>query len=84
VVLISGGGTGLGLAIGRCMVSAGARVILAGRRGAVLKAAAAAIGSQAGFVVCDVSRFKDATRAVARAEVPFGPITILVNNAGTI
>jgi NAD(P)-dependent dehydrogenase (short-subunit alcohol dehydrogenase family) len=82
VALISGGGTGLGLAIGRCMVSAGARVILAGRRGAVLKAAAAAIGSRAGFVVCDVSRFKDAARAVARAEVPFGPITILVNNAG--
>jgi gluconate 5-dehydrogenase len=82
VALISGGGTGLGLAIGRCMASAGAKVILAGRRAAVLKESAAVIGSQAGFVVCDVTRFKESARVVAKAEAPFGPITILVNNAG--
>ena len=82
VALISGGGTGLGLAIGRCMVSAGAKVILAGRRAAVLKEAAAALGPEAGFVVCDVTRFKAAPRVVSRAEALFGPITILVNNAG--
>jgi gluconate 5-dehydrogenase len=82
VALISGGGTGLGLAIGRCMVSAGAKVILAGRRAAVLKEAAAALGPEAGFVVCDVTRFKDAPRVVSRVEALFGPITILVNNAG--
>lgn len=82
VALISGGGTGLGLAIARCMASAGARVVLTGRRAAVLKEEAAAIGPQAGFVVCDVTRFKDAARVVARAQALFGPITILVNNAG--
>jgi gluconate 5-dehydrogenase len=82
VALISGGGTGLGLAIGLCMVSAGAKVILAGRRAAVLKEAAAAVGPQAGFVVCDVTRFKDAPRVVSRGGSFFGPITILVNNAG--
>ncbi len=80
--LITGGGTGLGLAIARCMVWAGARVILAGRRAAVLKEAASAIGPQAGAVACDVTRFKDAARVVARAGALFGPITILVNNAG--
>ena len=82
IALITGGGTGLGLAIAQCMALAGARVILAGRRAAVLKEAAAAIGPQAGFVVCDVTRFKDAAKVVARAEALFGPITILVNNAG--
>jgi gluconate 5-dehydrogenase len=82
IALITGGGTGLGLAIGRCMASAGARVVLAGRRAAVLKQAAATIGPQADFVVCDVTRFKEAPRVVARAEALFGPITILVNNAG--
>jgi NAD(P)-dependent dehydrogenase (short-subunit alcohol dehydrogenase family) len=82
IALITGGGTGLGLAIGRCMGSAGARVILAGRRAGVLKEAAAAIGPQAGFVVCDVTRFKAAPMVLARAEALFGPITILVNNAG--
>ena len=40
IALITGGGTGLGLAIARYMASAGARVILAGRRAAVLKEAA--------------------------------------------
>jgi NAD(P)-dependent dehydrogenase (short-subunit alcohol dehydrogenase family) len=82
VALITGGGTGLGLAMARCMAMAGARVILAGRRAAVLEAAAADIGPQAGFVVCDVTRLKDAPRIVARAAALFGPITILVNNAG--
>ena len=64
------------------MASAGAKVILAGRRVEVLREAAAAIGPPAGFVVCDVTRFKDAVRVVARAKALFGPITILVNNAG--
>jgi gluconate 5-dehydrogenase len=82
VALITGGGTGLGLAIARCMASAGARVVLAGRRASVLREAAAAIGPQAGSVVCDVTRFKDAARVVAKAEALSGPITILVNNAG--
>jgi gluconate 5-dehydrogenase len=82
VALITGGGTGLGLAIGRCMAAAGAKVVLAGRRAAVLKEAVASIGPQAGSVVCDVTRFKDATRVVARAGALFGPITILINNAG--
>jgi len=82
VALITGGGTGLGLAIARCMASAGARVVLAGRRPAVLKQAVAALAPRAGFVVYDVTRFKDAPRAVAKAEALFGPISILVNNAG--
>jgi NAD(P)-dependent dehydrogenase (short-subunit alcohol dehydrogenase family) len=79
---ITGGGTGLGLAIARRMASAGARVVLAGRRAALLQTAAAAIGPQAGVAVCDVTRVKGAPKVVARAEARFGPITILVNNAG--
>jgi NAD(P)-dependent dehydrogenase (short-subunit alcohol dehydrogenase family) len=80
--LINGGGTGLGLGIGRCMASAGARVVLAGRRASELKAAAEGIGVQAGYVVCDVTRFKEAPKVIARADALFGPVTILVNNAG--
>ncbi len=80
--LITGGGTGLGFAIARFMASAGAKVILTGRRVAVLKGAAGAIGPQASLVACDVTRVKDAPKVVARAEALFGPITILVNNAG--
>lgn len=80
--LITGGGTGLGLAIARAMAAGGARVILAGRRAPLLEEAAAGIGPQAGFIPCDVKRFEDAANAVARAQSLFGPITILVNNAG--
>ncbi len=80
--LITGGGSGLGLAIARCMAAAGARVILAARRAAVLEAAAAGIGPRAGYVVLDVTRFKDAPGVVAKAQALWGPITILVNNAG--
>jgi len=82
VALITGGGTGLGLAIAHCMAAAGAAVVVAGRRAAVLKTAVAEMGPRAGSVVCDVTRSKDAGRVVARAEALFGPITILVNNAG--
>lgn len=80
--LITGGGTGLGLGIGRCMASAGARVVLAGRRASELKAAAEGIGVRAGYVVCDVTRFKEAPKVIAGADALFGPVTILVNNAG--
>jgi NAD(P)-dependent dehydrogenase (short-subunit alcohol dehydrogenase family) len=82
IALITGGGSGLGLAIAHGMVRAGARVVLAGRRAAALEAAAAVIGPQAAFVVCDVTRAKNASRVVAKAETIFGAITILVNNAG--
>jgi len=82
VALITGGGTGLGLAIARRMALAGAKVVLAGRRRTVLKDAAAKIGPQSGSVVCDVTRVKSMGRVVATAEALFGPITILVNNAG--
>lgn len=80
--LITGGGTGLGLAIAQCVALAGANVILVGRRAYVLKTAVEGIGPQAGFVVSDVTRVRDASKTVARAEARFGPITILVNNAG--
>lgn len=82
VALVTGGGTGIGLAIARAMATAGARVVLASRRAELLQAAADEIGPQAAVVSCDVTEFTEAPHVAARAEKPFGPITILVNNAG--
>jgi len=82
VALVTGGGTGLGLAIARRMALAGAKVVLAGRRADVLKVAAANIGPQAGSVLCDVTRLSGAAKVVAKAAALFGPISVLVNNAG--
>ena len=82
VALITGGGTGIGLAIATAMAAAGAKVILASRRMDVLRSAARGIGAAAGVVQCDVAKANQAGKAVAKAEALFGPVTILVNNAG--
>lgn len=81
--LITGGGSGLGLGMARCMVEAGARVVLAGRTEAVLREAAASLGGNAFWVVHDVTDTARTSEAVARAEAAAGaPVSILVNNAG--
>ena len=82
--LITGGGSGLGFGIAQCMAQAGAKVVLVGRREAVLKEAAAKIGRLASFVPADVTRLDGADELVNRASQGAGgsPITILVNNAG--
>ena len=81
--LVTGGGSGIGLAIARCMIEAGAQVVLAGRREALLVEAAKTLGSAARYVVHDVTQLEAAPQLVQQAEAAAGkPISILVNNAG--
>lgn len=81
--MITGGGTGLGFGIAQCFASAGANVVLVGRRQPELARAAAAIGARAGFVVHDITQLERAADLVREAEKVFGaPVSILVNNAG--
>lgn len=80
--LITGGGSGLGLAIAQCMVAAGARVALAGRRREVLLEACAQLGPQAEPFVYDVTDTDGAPAFVARVAETLGGLDILVNNAG--
>ena len=76
VVLITGGGTGLGRAMADCMVVAGARVVLLGRRRAPLQQSVAELGDYAAWVEHDVT---DAPRRrVAGRREPFGAVTVLV------
>ena len=82
VALITGGGTGLGLAMAQCMAEAGAQVVIVGRRAATLKQAAETIGANAGFLCCDVTQHEELPKLVAIIKKQFGPVTILVNNAG--
>jgi gluconate 5-dehydrogenase len=82
VALITGGGTGLGLGMARCFVSAGARVILVGRRKAELAKACSELGSNAFPLEGDVTKLEEAPALATRAEKVAGPLTILVNNAG--
>lgn len=80
--LITGGGTGIGLGIARCMVEAGARVVLVGRRSEPLREAAEALGAGCYYETFDVTRLEEAGELVERVRARCGPLTILVNNAG--
>ena len=82
LALITGGGTGLGLAIAQCFIEAGARVVIAGRRQAVLDTALEQLGPAAHSRVFDVVDFAGADDLLASIEREIGPVSILVNNAG--
>lgn len=82
--LVTGAGSGIGAAIARSLVEAGARVTLAGRRSEPLQALSAELGADrtsiiSGFDVTDAAAIE--TR-LKQAREKFGPVTILVNNAG--
>ena len=81
-VLITGGGSGLGFGMASCFSAAGAQVVVAGRREAVLKEAVGRLGPSARYRVYDVTEGDKAERLVSSLEEDLGPITVLVNNAG--
>jgi NAD(P)-dependent dehydrogenase (short-subunit alcohol dehydrogenase family) len=82
LALITGGGSGLGLAMARALAMSGASVVLAGRREDLLRDAAKAIGAQAHYVGHDVNKLQEAAALVDKVTQRFGPVTILINNAG--
>lgn len=80
--LITGGGSGIGFDIARCMVAAGAEVIITGRREQPLRDAVTTLGEQAQYRVNDVTERDSLESLVDGIEQAYGPIDILVNNAG--
>ena len=82
VTLVTGGGTGLGRAAASELAGCGARVVIAGRREAVLAQTAAEIGPAASFVAGDVREPADAQRIVRGCLERHGRLDVLVNNAG--
>ncbi|MEM9418586.1 MAG: SDR family oxidoreductase [Planctomycetota bacterium] len=83
VALVTGGGTGIGLAIAQCMIDAGAKVCISGRRADVIEQAASQLGPNAHGVVGDVNSPEGRAAMIRGAKEKFGqPITLLVNNAG--
>lgn len=82
IALVTGGGTGLGLAMTKCLLAAGARVAIVGRRQTVLDEAVAALGSQVTSIVGDVNDLESAPALIRKVQERVGPPTILVNNAG--
>ena len=83
VALITGAARGMGECTARLMVSRGAKVVL----GDILpevKDVAASLGDDAIAVTLDVTDEQQWKDAIAAAELAFGKITILVNNAGVL
>ncbi|MGV3560156.1 SDR family NAD(P)-dependent oxidoreductase [Larkinella arboricola] len=82
LALITGGGTGIGFDIARCMVQAGATVVITGRREEPLREAVGQLGETAHYFVNDVANLEGLDGLVEQIETTLGPIDILVNNAG--
>lgn len=79
--LVTGGGTGIGAAIAAVLASEGAAVTVAGRRLAPLEAVCRQL-PQAQPIVADVTRESDCTTLVQSAAARYGPVDIVVANAG--
>jgi len=84
VALVTGASSGLGSHFAEVLAANGAKVVLAARREDRLAALAASIGANAQMVSLDVTDKGAITSAFDRAEAAFGPVTILVNNAGIV
>ncbi|MCC8249597.1 SDR family NAD(P)-dependent oxidoreductase [Saccharothrix luteola] len=84
VAIVTGASSGLGVAFAKGLAEAGADVVLAARRVDRLKDTARLVegaGRRALIVQADVAQ-PDDCREVARAAAEFGPVHVLVNNAG--
>jgi NAD(P)-dependent dehydrogenase (short-subunit alcohol dehydrogenase family) len=80
--LVTGGGQGIGAAIARLLVARGANVTVLGRKLETVQALAAEQPERRHAVSADVSDAEQVQAAFASARQRFGPITILINNAG--
>lgn len=85
VAWVTGAGTGIGESAALLLAQAGAKVVLTGRRKALLDQVAATITQQGGTARVEAGDLMDHATApaiVSRIDQAFGRLDILVNNAG--
>jgi ketoreductase len=83
--LVTGGSSGIGLAIARGLAEAGLKVFVCARHADSLDAAVDKLrgeGLEVTGAVCDVRRVPEIEALVTQAVQRYGPIDVLVNNAG--
>src|SRR6202171_4125981 len=86
VALVTGAGSGIGEAIANTLAKAGARVAVADLSGESATRVADAICSAGGKAIplqMDIGDPSSIDTAISRLHSELGPISILVNNAGT-
>ena len=81
-VIVTGGARGLGASHARGFVAEGANVVIADVLEQEGRKLADELGAHAIFFRLDVTSDKDWAATVAAAEDAFGPVSVLVNNAG--
>lgn len=85
VAAVTGGGTGIGKEVARTLLARGASVVINGRRGDVLDAAAHDLdpsGERIATVAGSIADPQVARALVAKAVERFGGLDLLINNAG--
>lgn len=82
--LVTGAGSGIGAAIATALAAAGANVTLAGRRAQPLEELAQRIGAGVALPLgsFDITQQEAISSGLSAARERFGPVSILVNNAG--
>mgnify|MGYP003576033436 CR=1 FL=1 len=84
IAIITGAARGMGESHARVFVREGARVILTDLRGDAGRALQQELGEAAHFIEHDAADADQWTDVVAEAERVFGPVDVLVNNAGIL
>ena len=87
VSIVTGAGRGIGRATALALARQGSQVVLAARTAVELQETARIIHQQGGVaepVVTDVGRESDVDELFERCRARFGPVSLLVNNAGTL
>src|SRR5258706_11276305 len=83
VAFVTAGATGMGFACAEAIVDAGGEVMICARREETLREAAAKLGENAAWVVCDVVDDASVDAAVEATQKRFGRLSLAVNSAGT-
>lgn len=82
VAIITGAAQGMGAAHAKLFIDNGAKVVLTDLNEEKGNAFAAELGENAIFIKQNVTSEEDWATVIAKAEEAFGPVNILVNNAG--
>lgn len=83
-IAISGASSGIGEATVRELAAAGAKLFIGARRGDRLAALAAELGDTVAWAELDVTSADSFTAFAKAAEAKFGPVDVLINNAGVM
>ncbi|WP_429189237.1 SDR family NAD(P)-dependent oxidoreductase [Fusobacterium sp. PH5-44] len=81
--IITGGATGLGFAMAKCIINAGANVIIVGiEKEDILKEACKELGPNASYYQFDITNTNATPNLIEKIIEKYGKIQILINNAG--